>query len=175
MKLFTSRYQNKALAGLPVVPVGISAGAPRFRTAFPVVRVPGLAPRRELFKLDKEGFIAGYRDQLDALTPKGVMDLIARATGGRDACLLCFCNVVDGDECHRRVLADWLQDRTRQLVLEIELPFAWEIDDETGARLFQVGGISFTAGIEEIIACQSSFAPSDFAELVAGWEEFSKS
>lgn len=175
MRIFTSRYQNKALAGLPVVPVGISAGAPRFKTAFPVVRLPALAPARSMFALDREGFIAAYRAMLDGLGVERVLAMIAQATGGRDACLLCFCDVVNGADCHRRVLADWLHDRTGELVLEIELPFTWETDDETGVRSFSVCGVDFTVGIEKILALQSSFSPSDFAELVEGWSEFSQS
>jgi hypothetical protein len=83
MELYTSYWQNPDLAGLEVIPVGISRGVPRGtlakRLPYRYKRLMDLAPRRDLF----EHWIAGtigpdeyrrvYHSYLDSLDPEEVM------------------------------------------------------------------------------------------------------
>ena len=83
MELYTSYWQNPDLAGLDVIPVGISRGVPRGtlakRLPYRYKRLMDLAPRRALF----EHWIAGtigadeytrvYRSYLDSLGPQEVV------------------------------------------------------------------------------------------------------
>ena len=136
MELYTSYWQNPDLAGLDVIPVGISRGDPRGtlakRLPYRYKRLVDLAPRRDLF----EHWIAGtigpdeytrvYRSYLDSLGPQKVVARLEKKStgnGGKPLVLLCWCS--PGDFCHRRVWADWSrEDRPGDLGAGVEVHVA---------------------------------------------------
>ena len=71
-----------------------------------------LAPPRSIFHLRQEEFVPAYLDYLDTLDP----DAIA-AELGEDAVLLCY--EKPGTFCHRRLLADWLEEKTGRTIPEL--------------------------------------------------------
>jgi Protein of unknown function, DUF488 len=121
-RIFTSRYQAGGLiAASGAAPLRITLGPPRFRLGYELAgSIPSLAPRKRHFYLHGEAFREQYLAELGRrLGPDGVLELLARAnasTPGDGIVLLCFENVLEGQACHRRMLADWLQ-KERGLVI----------------------------------------------------------
>src|ERR1017187_4954226 len=90
--------------------VAISQGVPRF---YRVKRYMPLAPPRWLLKTkDSELFDLEYRKQLDSLDAKQVAEDL-----GPNAVLLCWesFNV----RCHRRRVAEWLEEKLAIVVPEL--------------------------------------------------------
>src|SRR6266498_2217195 len=99
--------------------VAISQGVPRFYRG---KRYMPLAPPRWLLKAkDPELFDREYRKQLDSLDAKQVAEEL-----GPDAILLCWesFNV----RCHRRLVAEWLEEKLGIVVPELGRPRACGID-----------------------------------------------
>ncbi len=112
-ELYTSRWQNGELRKLPVLPVGISRGVPKFRLGYRYRRLMELAPSQETFAIeDREEFERAYRQGLEQIGLETIMrklERISREAGGLPLALLCFERV---DEfCHRHVLRDFLTER----------------------------------------------------------------
>src|SRR6266568_5956197 len=90
--------------------VAISQGVPRFYRG---KRYMALAPPRPLLKAkDPELFDREYRKQLATLDPRQVAEEL-----GPDAILLCWesFNV----RCHRRLVAEWLEEKLGIVVPEL--------------------------------------------------------
>ncbi len=113
MRLFTSCWKNKELAGLACQPVQISRGRPRGALDFRYRVARWLAPDDETWQHEDWGdFAASYRRQLDELGPDAIMGRLARISeeaGGPALILLCFER--NPDDCHRGLLASWLRER----------------------------------------------------------------
>ena len=117
--------------------VAISQGVPRF---YQGKRYRPLAPPRWLLKAkDPELFDREYRKQLEALDANQVAEDL-----GPDAILLCWesFNV----RCHRRLVAEWLEDKLGIVVPELdhergesvpfsEQPSKWDEKPRAGAQL----------------------------------------
>jgi hypothetical protein len=117
--------------------VAISQGVPRFYRG---KRYMPLAPHRWLLKAkDPELFDREYRKLLDALDAKQVVEEL-----GPDAILLCWesFNV----RCHRRLVAEWLEQKLGIVVPELgherteSIPFneqhsKWDVQPRVGAQL----------------------------------------
>ena|ERR1035437_4507972 len=91
--------------------VAISQGVPRF---YQGKRCLPLAPPRWLLKTkDPELFVLEYRKQLDSLIAKQVAEDL-----GPNAIILCWesFNV----RCHRRLVAEWLEEKLGIAVPELE-------------------------------------------------------
>jgi hypothetical protein len=122
----TSAYRSAPLithSGL--APVRITRGGPRFRLGYRLAAsVMDLAPTREMLRIEDEAaFSLAYRARLDEI---GVNALgarfteVARATGTSGVVLLCFEDIVGQEEwCHRRIFAQWWEERTGQIVPEL--------------------------------------------------------
>jgi hypothetical protein len=130
MELYTSCWQNFDLAGLDVIPVGISRGVPRGalakRLPYRYRRLMDLAPPRDLFKdwiagtISPDEYTRVYRTHLDSLGPEEVVAQLEKKctdNGGRPLVLLCWCP--PGEFCHRRLWADWYLENTGQGVPEL--------------------------------------------------------
>lgn len=104
------------------VPVRITVYPPRFKLAYDLTEyVRELAPHG-LLKLDGDEFTRRYREQLDQLdldALRAQFDAIQKRHDGKRVVLLCFEDVHAGEFCHRRVFADWWQERTGQLIREV--------------------------------------------------------
>jgi uncharacterized protein DUF488 len=122
VRLYLSRWQNRALEKLDVVPVGISRGTPRFPVRYRYLRLPDLYPDGWMFGIEGDAeFNKAYRKKLDRIGAdrigaalKGISD----EEGGKDLCLLCF--EADPARCHRSAFAAWWEERTDQELPELE-------------------------------------------------------
>jgi Protein of unknown function, DUF488 len=123
--VFTSRYQSSALiAASGAAPLRITLGPPRFRLDYGLAgSIPSLAPRKRHFYLKGEAFREQYLADLDRrIGPDGVLHLLAQAVEEHGAIvLLCFENVLAGQACHRRMLADWLQTERGLVIPELSV------------------------------------------------------
>jgi Protein of unknown function, DUF488 len=122
-RVYTSRYQSSALiAASGAAPLRITFGPPRFRLGYELAgSIRSLAPRKRHFYLHGEAFREQYLSELDRrLGPDGVLELLAQAVEVHgDIVLLCFEDVLVGQACHRRMLADWLEQRSGLVIPEL--------------------------------------------------------
>ncbi len=124
MKIFTSRYANRALADFDARKCGISRGRPRFELPYCLEgQIYDLAPSREAFTCnDIVKFKSLYFRQLECLGYPRVLSLIEQYASGKNIVLLCFEDVrKPADWCHRTMLAEWLVKRGTS-VMELEAP-----------------------------------------------------
>jgi hypothetical protein len=129
MEIWTSRFQNKALAGHPeLVKVGITVGQPRWPLGYAYERLSLLAPYGLLRETDRERFTRAYCARLDAAgveTVLAALQAISAEHDGRDLVLLCYEDLdkvyPDGSQewCHRQVFAEWWRARTGGIILEL--------------------------------------------------------
>jgi hypothetical protein len=123
VKLYTSRWQNRNLEKLDVVPVGISVAVPRFLVRYRYRRLAELQPDPWMLSIkDDASFERCYRRKLDRLGVEQIgalLQQIANEEGGKPICLLCYENVWAGQVCHRRMFARWFEQRTGIVVEEL--------------------------------------------------------
>ncbi|MFI1563901.1 hypothetical protein ACH4ZX_12715 [Streptomyces sp. NPDC020490] len=121
-ELFTHRYQGfESSMG---VPVRITLGAPRWTLPYSLeYQVREAAPSREYFGAARAVYEPAYLGQLDR---HGVgffasrFQEIAVAAGDPRLVLLCFEDLSkSGQWCHRRMFAEWWQERTGAKVREL--------------------------------------------------------
>jgi hypothetical protein len=122
--IFTSRWQLKNLPAQQMTWVSISRGNARFKTAMKSThRIKELAPSADLKGLPKGEFEIAYTANLDAVGVKSIQDSLSRIateSGNLPLVLLCFCDLSQaGCFCHRRIFADWWQEKTGQEVKEL--------------------------------------------------------
>lgn len=122
MRLYTSRWQNRDLEKLDVVPVGISRGTPRFPVRYRYRRLPDLYPDGWMFGIEDDArFNEAYRKKLDRLGVDKIAEGLARISreeGGADLALLCY--EADPARCHRSAFAAWWFGKTGQEVPELQ-------------------------------------------------------
>ncbi len=121
--LCTSRWQNEKLADLDVVPVGISRGTLRFKLPYRYRMLRLLAPSKETFALrgEKE-FHKAYVAGLEEIGVERIAETLRRISyeqGGKPLSLLCYEDVHTGEDCHRRMFADWWRQQAGQDVPEL--------------------------------------------------------
>ena len=137
MKIYTSRFGNKAVAQTGLVPVSISLGNPRFKTAFKIAsRIKALAPTRDMLQMEYAPYKKLYFKMLDVLgideikqhfkrisTAGTTLPLFKEKGGdcnGKDLVLLCFEDLSkEGEWCHRRIFAEWWQKKTGNKIEEL--------------------------------------------------------
>jgi uncharacterized protein YeaO (DUF488 family) len=130
LELYTSHWENRDLAGLDMVKVGISRGVPRGKKAkqlpYRYKRLPALFPSSDLLKawkareISPDEYTPIYRSYLDSLGAEEVTGQLEKKSAdneGKPLVLLCWC--LTGDFCHRRVWADWYLEKTGQEVPEL--------------------------------------------------------
>lgn len=116
MKIYTSRFSNKDLAKADAHIVGVTLYPPKFPTAAKIEgNIPQFAPMRRYFNItDREVFRRLYREQLDRLGKEGVWKLISPYDDGKDIVFLCYedvtCDNPEKNWCHRRLLAEWIEE-----------------------------------------------------------------
>lgn len=117
MQLYTGRYPRDLPEHL--APIRISLGYPRFKLRYELFDSEKLfAPSRSTFGIDdEEEFRYAYRLRLDnreddALHALRILEQKAEAAGFEGLILLCFEDIRGGKKwCHRRMLAEWLEDK----------------------------------------------------------------
>lgn len=123
MKLHTSRWANRGLSRLPVVPVGISRGTPRFPVPYRYRMARLRAPSRATFALRGDAdFERAYLAELEEAGVDRIADLLRKISDeedGADLALLCYEDVHAGQVCHRRMFAQWWEGKTGQRVEEL--------------------------------------------------------
>jgi hypothetical protein len=75
-------------------------------------RYPALAPREDMLHLGEADYRREYRKILDRLDPRRVYDEL-----GSESILLCWEGA--GQFCHRRLVAEWLEERLGVKVPEL--------------------------------------------------------
>ena len=126
VNLSTSRYQAKDLIlESGALAVGITRYPPRWKLAYPIVRLALLAPSAALLgslragRIGEDVFEFRYSGGLDDLGIARVRLELETITAGRDGVLLCFENVHNNERCHRRVFAKWWRQQTGEGVPEL--------------------------------------------------------
>ena len=143
--LWTSRYENPALAGyvklgfhaVPITRMNVirttmttsrssaqSAVQPRFPVRYPLTdAVRRLAPSHRELHLPEQEFVEAFTARLDRHGPDAIRERLD-GIAGPDArlVLLCFEDVRTGALCHRRVFAEWWEQHTGQWVPELPHP-----------------------------------------------------
>ncbi len=120
---WSALWEASKAGPLPVQPVRISRGKPKFWLAvFPAVEE--LMPPGWMFNsTDREKNERGYRHQLDRIGLERIsarLDEIAAEHEGAPLALCCF-EAAPAD-CHRSWAASWLHEQTGEAVLEVEPP-----------------------------------------------------
>ncbi len=136
MRLYTSRWANKELADLECQPVGISRGVPRFRTGYRYKLVRELAPDNATWGLldDPDAFRDSYLRQLEAIGADTILARLEAVSGGLPVVTLCYEDVQAGQLCHRRYLADWLEEKAGIQVPELRpgmIPRSPDVPEQT--------------------------------------------
>ena len=126
-RLFTARYANPALAEHPAAKVQISLGAPKFRVAYEIHRVPGITPAGWMLNKGEAEFTTDYIRLLDmrggATMVRSRLAEVARDADVDQLILCCFEDLrKPGAWCHRRIFAAWWREKTGQVVEELPEP-----------------------------------------------------
>jgi|DEB19_MinimDraft_2_1074335.scaffolds.fasta_scaffold00139_15 uncharacterized protein YeaO (DUF488 family) len=122
MKIYTSYFAKHGRLPAGVVGVSISRFPPH---SLEVASIVSLAPSADLlmgykYKLvNQEEYTIMYNEQLKELDPQEVLREIERATGGKDAALLCY--EKSSDFCHRHLVAKWLNENCETDIAELVL------------------------------------------------------
>jgi uncharacterized protein YeaO (DUF488 family) len=130
MEVMISRYQAADLISTSgAAPVGISLWGVRFKIPYTVAaRIKELVPPSTALKsLRKQEigwpeFEANYIEKLDTFGAGSILDRlqsVAAEVGNQKLVLLCFENVNMGELCHRRIFAQWFEERTNEHVPEL--------------------------------------------------------
>jgi len=122
MKIYTSYYgNNRKLLLKGILPVAISNSTPKW---FRPAKFQALVPPWEIVSKSREGKITDeefkkeYMKQLNALNPSEVIKSLEEIGKGNDIALLCY--EKNPSECHRKIVAEWLEKKTGITVKEFE-------------------------------------------------------
>ena len=113
-RIFTSRYRNRDLARRDdLVKVGITRGRPQFRTFYEYQWLKLLAPPGWLFSEDDQDiFRRKFRAAVLDPNREAILGKLGELSGGGDLVLLCFEDLRQpGAWCHRRIVAEWLEEQ----------------------------------------------------------------
>ena len=137
MKLWTSRWSNRALESSDVVAVGISRGVPRFRLGYRYRRLMDLAPDGWMLGIEDDAkfgkVYAAKLDRLGVARIAGLLRAISEEEDGADLCLLCF--EADPAECHRSTFSSWWTAKTSEVVDELPDAGKGVVKDNRGEQL----------------------------------------
>lgn len=123
-------------------PIRTSLGFPRWKNPpVPAAYVTELTPRGSYFKAEHDEFTRQFLAQLDRY---GVDQLYAKFVelsnfvSGQPLVFLCFeKQAVNGDVCHRRLFAEWWEEKTGVAVPELGwLPPEKKVEPEPDPTLF---------------------------------------
>jgi uncharacterized protein (DUF488 family) len=117
MKLSTSYFaQAKKLRDRGITIVSIALFPPRYYSG---LKYKVLAPARDMLHLEGEAYVRRYYALLSGLDPWQIIEDIESLTGhAGEVALLCY--EKPGELCHRRLVAEWLHEKTGTDVEEIK-------------------------------------------------------
>ena len=106
-----------------VTPVGVTFGYPRFKMPYkPAKNLRVLGPPKSMRDASPTEFTklyTGYLDELGFEKVYAMLEEVWRTNGEKDLVLLCYEDVNAGQFCHRRVLAEWLESHTGEMIPEL--------------------------------------------------------
>lgn len=117
MEIFTS-YHAKAvqLIEMGLTPISISVQFPKYaKTKYHQYKL--LALRYDMLKMDREGYTVTFEKILSKLNPVHIHSDLVKLSQGKDIVLLCF--EKDRNECHRKMVGEWLEKKFQIKVEEI--------------------------------------------------------
>lgn len=118
MTIYTSYFANKKMPE-DMIKVRISLGNPRWKTPYQISgTIKLLMPHRESLQLDIQSAVSDYKKKLSQTDIETVKKEILAF--GENVILLCFENVTKDDSwCHRRIFAEWYEQKTGEVVQEL--------------------------------------------------------
>jgi hypothetical protein len=136
--LYTSRWSSPLLKDAQCVPLQTSRGAPRWKLPYRYRRAMWLAPDDETWMLrgEQEGFKPSYLCQLEEIGAEEIVARLAEISNGLPVVMLCWEDVHAGQVCHRRYVAEFIEDETGIVVPELEPGMIPERPDRPEPRLF---------------------------------------
>lgn len=126
MRIYTSRFGNKALVGMDATFVAIALGLPKWVPAYEIHgSLRELAPYRWMLTWPEDEYRLGYMAKLDSMGIKYVAELLRdiwQRHRRKPLVLLCHENVTKpGEWCHRQMFAEWWERETGECIQELEL------------------------------------------------------
>jgi len=101
-------------------PVRISLSRPKYPRIEPDDSLWELTPHPSYFRAEPEVFDRCYLAQLDKVGVERLRQQFQELDDGRPLVFLCFeRNVRSGDDCHRRLFAEFWLERTGEIIPEI--------------------------------------------------------
>ena len=98
------------------MPISVSAFNPKRLKGEIKCSLKYLAPRYKMFKMTEAQYIPEYLNILQKIDPNRVIQDIKQATQGQDCALMCY--EIPTDFCHRHMIAEWLNKKTKFIVEE---------------------------------------------------------
>lgn len=120
--IYTSRFSNPELKSGNYAAVRVSVGSPRWKVGYDIVgAIKDLMPAGLRHIEDVNDFRPRYYEQLERVGVDRISEQIAKfELSGKLVVLLCFCDIRKPDWwCHRRVFADWWQEKTGEIIEEL--------------------------------------------------------
>ncbi|MCK5614208.1 DUF488 domain-containing protein [Candidatus Pacearchaeota archaeon] len=117
MKIFTSHHAKiEQLFEMGLTPISISVMFPRYsKIKYPEYKK--LAPRYDMLKMDWQTYNIQFQKILKAPDPVRVYAHLSELSRGKDIVLLCY--EKDRNECHRQMVAEWLEKKLQINVKEV--------------------------------------------------------
>jgi Domain of unknown function DUF488 len=119
--MLTSYFNNPALKRRrDLVKVAITLGLPKWPLGYGFAEVKELAPDGWILALEGEAFERKYREKLDRIgveTIRARLGQISEERGGEELALLCY--EARRESCHRGVFAEWWEEKTGEVVVEL--------------------------------------------------------
>ena len=124
MQIYTSRWNaGNLIIGSGCNAVSISLGVPKFPLAFPTMAsIPELMPHGSWLQIPEPEYRVKYLAKLEKVGVPWLMvrlqEVSEKNPEGKIA-LLCWENLAKGDWCHRRMFAEWWEEKTGMVVEEL--------------------------------------------------------
>lgn len=117
MKIYTSYYsQTKRLQKNNILPVSVSLFNPKYLKNEIKCSLKYLAPRYKMMKMSVEQYKPEYVKILSSINPSRVIEDLKQAGKGKDVALMCYES--PGQFCHRHMIAEWLNKKTKFEITE---------------------------------------------------------
>ena len=117
MKIFTSYHAKVSeLIEMGLTPISISVQFPRF-SKIKYASYKELGPTRAMLKMHWSAYDKLFHEILSKLDPVKVYSHLTNLSQGKDIVLLCY--EKDLNDCHRRMVAEWLEKKLQIKVEEI--------------------------------------------------------